>query len=220
MVSELHKFPGNCIRDEGDKAISIPCKSNERSFDKLVGNRGSSLPYLPLPPPPSTTFKGSFSPVSRAINQEPKNYLGGDHQAWCMHHKSPSPFHEFVRSFVRSSRHRTVLSATVHETLVRRPEFRLSAYQPGFQETKRAASSDTFPRSWTAKGSNQWLFPFRDTKRYLTASLSVNRSMNAWRTLAAQLPAWNFTARPGGMINRKTNWCFRRFRKSKMFRRS
>lgn len=29
-----YKFPGNCIKDDADKAISIPCKSNERSFDK------------------------------------------------------------------------------------------------------------------------------------------------------------------------------------------
>ena len=80
------------------------------------------------------------------------------------------PVDPFVRSYVRPSRHRTVLSATVHETLlVRRPEFQLSGIPASvFKKRSAPLRPDTFPRSWTAKESNRWLFPFRDTKRYLT----------------------------------------------------
>lgn len=64
-----YKFPGNCIKDDADKAISIPCKSNERSFDKR-GRKQRKLSARYLSRERRETFKG---PLARYLVLLTKN---------------------------------------------------------------------------------------------------------------------------------------------------
>lgn len=181
-----YKFPGNCIKDDADKAISIPCKSNERSFDKRGRKqRKHSARYLCRER--RETFKG---PLARYLVLLTKNrktsWVAVTVRARSINHRLVAFPHAYRSVFVSTFHHRHPNGYRSTECLVvpnskpiprsRAPPFRTFArfesnsdFVPAtrndrilsYPKRERICFAQFFPLRFHATSTGQWLIETR-----------------------------------------------------------